>query len=41
MRTFRAARRSVVKTGGPSSRMAVALVIARPVSKLSVDVSRV
>lgn len=38
MRTYRAARRSDVKTAGPSSRMALALVIARSVSKPSGDV---
>ena len=37
----RAARRSVVSTAGPSTTIATEFVIARPVSKLPVDVSSV
>ncbi len=37
----RAARRSVVSTAGPSTTIATALVIARPVSKLPVEVMSV
>ena len=37
----RAARRSVVSTAGPSTTIATALVIARPVSQLPVEVSSV
>ena len=37
----REARRSVVSTAGPSTTSATALVIARPVSQLPVDVSSV
>ena len=37
----RAARRRVVSTAGPSTTIATALVIARPVSQLPVEVSSV
>ena len=37
----REARRNVVRTAGPSTAIATAVVIARPVSKLPVEVSSV
>ena len=39
--TRRAARRSVVRIAGPSTTIATAVVIARPVSQLPVEVSSV